>query len=459
MNTVIKFALRARVFQPSNAGVVAPLLLLGFLGACAANDPQPTPLDTGSDAADAADAGEVSVDADTSDTTDTSVEDTCAIVCNDVITCEAAPSSCRENDDAYYDTCLASCADDPAMFANWAADDCAVAASTLAFMAGAGDLCLPEACERPATDYVPDAEDSWPACVSDGGTWARIEENVSTIGRIGSYETVAELLWRQQATPDGEAFIAARTAYSTDEGLESRVLRREDEHYPVAVNADGDPASCRDEGIPALNPDRCVGPARISPVLLEAFQQGIAGTDPAAQAAAIEAALLWFLHLSTFKEARTCAATSRDCDSAWAYYGGGEERDGGLGLAASIRSVSLLAHNRIYDGLLGVRCWRDLESEPTATNLALRDQAIAQFDSAQHFGLARVIADRVLSGETTPAVDQYFAQVLYNAIEREAAARDLELAEAIEARLSEAALDSADQRLLVSDLITLFPCP
>lgn len=481
MKTVFAHSLQARLLVPALASAL--------LAACAKDDPDPTPVDTGLDAADA--GGDTTPDAtpdaepdatpdtalDVTDAAPDAVEDVapdaadvfpdatpdlCSTACNAMAAC-AEDAGCTTEPFDLGAICRARCAADPVAFGAWVEDECRLAASVIALAAGDGDSCLPETCVRPTSDYTPGADDEWPACVADSGTWTRIEENVSTIPRIAAYEAIADLLWRAAGVPDGEAFISARTEYSIDEGLESRVLRREDEHYPPAVNGEGATASCRDAGIPELNPDRCAGPAKISPVLLAAFQGGIRGENPTINAARIDAGLLWFLHLSTFKEARTCAVTKRDCDSAWAYYGGGEERDGGLGLAAAIRDVSELAHNYVYDGLLGVRCWRDLDPDAAATDLALRDRAVTQMDRAQHFGVARVVAARLLtdldeSGVSTPEA-MAFASVLYRGLEREAGLIDGAAAGRIAAALGGAPLDGLGQLAVASDLLATFACP
>jgi hypothetical protein len=59
--------------------------------------------------------------------------------------------------------------------------------------------------------------------------------------------------------------------------------------------------------VAGMYPDRCGGPGRVLPIVNDAFQKGIAGTQPLVQAARLEAALLWFFYLSTMSEMWTCS--------------------------------------------------------------------------------------------------------------------------------------------------------
>jgi hypothetical protein len=240
------------------------------------------------------------------------------------------------------------------------------------------------------------------------------------------------------------------------------VQRREDLHVPAVPAADG---ACTDPGVPELYPDRCVGPARILPILNQAFVDGTAGTEPLVAAARIEAALLWFVYLSPYKEANTCTDTPADCDSAWAYYTGGEDRAAGLGLAAYLRGLDLETHDRIWDGLLAVRCWKNLDNETgVSTDLALRDRAIAQLDHALIRGVALIVRDRFddLRAATTDEkrrADWEFVKILGGALDREAAARDPAAAEVLHVELgrSDPAVVDIDAAQGAIDL--LFPCP
>lgn len=88
---------------------------------------------------------------------------------------------------------------------------------------------------------------------------------------------------------------------------------------------------------------------KIEPMLNDAFAAGAAGKDPVLNAARVEAALLWFLFVSPYKETRTCATAQADCDSGWAYYTGGDDDRTleGRGFARYVRARSKQAHDAI----------------------------------------------------------------------------------------------------------------
>jgi hypothetical protein len=312
-------------------------------------------------------------------------------------------------------------------------------------------------CQPLVDDYVPgSATDGWDACISDDGLYHPFDPNISSVARVGAFEEIATLLgFGQSKVPCPQDFLDARVAYSTAEGVESRVSRREDEHYPAA------PAACNamTPAELAQYPERCVGPAQIQPLLNEAFQQGIDGIDPVRNAARIEAGLLWFFYLSSYKEAITCTTTPADCDSCYAYYTGGEPETAGLGLSRYLRDRSAQAHGRVWDGILAVRCWRDLDN-PTgaATNPALRDLATAQLDRALLRGVALIVRQRV---QTLPC-DQAWetVQILAKVLDREAEARDPTVAAVLRTEL---AAPNGQAGVTVSAVVdaldSLFPCP
>lgn len=409
--------------------------------------------DTGADTAPDVDGG---ADADVVD------PPTCEERCADLARCASADPGCAGVVPSIGAACIAHCDQSDASFAAIEAGDCAEAVALFAFAAGRGDACHTVECVRPASDYTPAADDDWAACVSDGGQWVNIDPSVSTIARTAAYEQIADLLWRAASTPDAEAFISARTVYSTDEGIQSRVTRREDEHYAPVVDGDGNVLQCRNAGVPELDPDRCVGPALLEPVILDAFQLGIAGTSPLIQTRRIEAALTWFFYISTHKEATTCASTARDCDSSWAYYNGGTQRGAGIGLSAQIRSVSELADDRVFDGLLAVRCWRDLDNAATAADLEMQARAVAQLDHAALHGVARLVADRLLTLEDLDgdarAGAWAYVQIVGGYLRRAADAVDAERAASLDALAADSP-DGVDAWALASDLLVLFACP
>jgi hypothetical protein len=311
-------------------------------------------------------------------------------------------------------------------------------------------------CEPIAGDYVPGSTtDGWDACVSDDDAYHPFDASISSVARVGAFVAIADLLaFGQSASPSAQAFLDARLAYTTDEGLESRVSRREDEHYPAAPEA----CNALTAAELAQYPDRCVGPAQIQPLLNEAFEEGIDGYDPVRNAARIEAGLLWFLYESVYKEATTCATTAKDCDSSYAYYTGGEPRDGGLGLAAYVDARSPQAHDRVWDGLLAVRCWRDLDN-PTgeAANLTLQAQALAQLDTALLRGIALIVRQRALQLPCDAAWET--VRILGPVLDREAKLREPAMATELRNEVTKASQDGVDVDALVTALDALFPCP
>jgi len=266
------------------------------------------------------------------------------------------------------------------------------------------------ACMPAATDYQPlsgASDDPYPACATDDGTYPLIADTPSSIARVEAFEEVMAIL--REDVLDADAFTRARTVYATDEGLESRLVRREDLFNPPVPEASWDPGvdadkQCTVEANVMSFPERCAGPARIAPILNDAFATGQTGTSqPWVEAARIEAALLWFLHLSVYKEANTCLLKEKDCDSSWAYYTGGFDRAGGIGLSGEVSSLSDLAHARIWDGFAAVRCWRELYpiaefetvDDVDAEGQALLDDAYDQLGRAQWYGWSRIVRDRL----------------------------------------------------------------
>lgn len=317
------------------------------------------------------------------------------------------------------------------------------------------------ACKPLADDYEPGSTtDSYPACISDDDTYHRFEASIGSIGRIAGFEAIAKLLWKPDGTrPTATDFTDARVTYSQNEGLQSRIERREDEHYGAAAK------KCADMDATELsqNADRCVGPAKIQPLLNDAFLAGGKGEDVLKNAARIEAALLWFLYVSVHKEATTCTNKQKDCDSSYAYWAGGEAEGAGLGLARYIRTVSPQAAGRVWDGVLAVRCWRDLDQAVPATDLALRDKAIAQLDRALLRGMAVLLESRLEAfrqescAETREAIWAGL-QILGGVLDREAQVRDATQAGKLKAELQKSA-DAADTTVIGDALDAIFPCP
>lgn len=325
---------------------------------------------------------------------------------------------------------------------------------------GDGDGDGDAACPPADTDYAPGADDMWPACVSDDDAYHRIEDSISSIARVMAFEQMAALLFDPTRDPSADDFLMGRMIYQTDEGLDSRVVRRYDPHHEVPDGTD-----CALDGVPAMYPDHCVGPAKLSPLILTALDAGFLGQDPPvrAHAARAEAGLLWFLYVSTAKEGLTCTTTAKDCDSAYAYYTGGEAARGGIGLSRYVEEVDSRAHDRAWDGALALRCWRDIDSGATAGDLELRDRARSQYDRALLDGLAAIVRDRLqrLAASTGDERAYYaaFVQTLGPLLDREAQQRSAADADVLAAELAKDDPDSIDVDAATAALDAIFDCP
>lgn len=326
---------------------------------------------------------------------------------------------------------------------------------------GGGRCELPEPapvlCAPAATDYAPAADDMWPACVSDEGEYVRIQDSISSIQRVLAFEEIASLLFDPESDPSADDFIAARMIYQEEEGLDSRLVRRYDALIDVPDGTD-----CTLDGVPEMFPEYCVGPATLQPAILDAFADGAMGGGRVA-AARVEAVLLWFLYVSTNKEAFTCTTAAKDCDSSYAYYTGGEAARGGVGLARYVEIADPAAHDRVWDALLGLRCWRDLDDEATATMLEFRDWARAQLDRSVSHGFAAVVRSRIeaLCTSEGEVADYHWAflNTLAPALYRAASAVDPTGALTIRTELSRASAAEADLDAVAGAIDTAFPCP
>jgi hypothetical protein len=180
-------------------------------------------------------------------------------------------------------------------------------------------------------------------------------------------------------------------------------------------------------------------------------------------AARIEAALLWFLYVSTYKESLTCTTAARDCDSSYAYYTGGEPASGGMGLAREVQAVDPAAHERAWDGLLAVRCWRDLDPGAEATDLALRDRARTQYDHAVLDGVAALLRARLVRACDSEGAELLyhwaFARVVGGFLDRAARERDVGVATALAAELAHERPGPADVTRAVAMFDAVFDCP
>ncbi|MDJ0764097.1 MAG: hypothetical protein QNJ97_14035 [Myxococcota bacterium] len=315
--------------------------------------------------------------------------------------------------------------------------------------------CLPS-----PTDYTPQdngsANDMWAPCISDDNAYHQIEANVSSIARVAAYDAIGALLW-ENMNVQADDFIAARMRFEEEQGLGSRVARRWDPHYPSPAEG-----SCEDPGVATANPDYCVGPAVLQPLITSAFAAGAQGEEMIVNAAKIEAALEWFLYVSANKEATTCAETPKDCDSCWAYYSGGTPRESPVGLAADIYRFIPLAHNRAYDGVLAVRCWRDIDPAVPAENPNLQAQAIEQLDVALLHGMAMLVRQRFVAlGCATGEYQQGALEalrIMVPLLDRETRERNPATADLLLSEIDKQAPDVAVESVL-SALDAIYVCP
>lgn len=324
-------------------------------------------------------------------------------------------------------------------------------------------------CNPMTADYTPrdmnSGTDTWPACVSDAmpDRYVQVGASVSTIARIAAFEQIAAKLFIAGA-PANTDFIDARLQYVIDNGLESRVARREDEHYPAA------PMACNLVPDPLMYPDRCIGPAKLQPMIQGAFAVGAVSTDPRERrlaAARIEAGLLWFLYSSVYKEAVTCAAAPADCDSHWAYYTGGEQRASVKGFSRYVRALDAGTHDRIWDGILAMRCWRGLDDAAVTTDDAMfapfRAAGLAQLDRALLRGVALILRDRINRLAGLAAADaevqwemiRHLGPVLQRAMDAAGGAP----ATTWKTEVAKLQVATVDRTAMVGALDAIFPCP
>lgn len=343
------------------------------------------------------------------------------------------------------------------------------------------------ACAPLATDYQPrvnnSADDMWPACVTDTGPYPQVEDGVpGSAARIDAYVEIANLLW-SGGEPTAADFTAARDQYVIPEGLESRLNRREDLHeapIPEAEWMEGvdSDKQCTVEALAEAYPLRCVGPRTMKPIIEEAFAAGQQGEgDARVHAAKIHATLDWFLWLSVYKEVETCgSAKAADCDSAWAYYTGLEPVSSGKGISEAILAESQNTHERIHDGILAGRCWRDLYNEGGTYPLFpdLDAAAVDQFnvgweqlDQALFRGTALLVrAHAVLyldslcgEGDAYQPAQWAYLQILGPAIQKEADTRDSTKAATLAALWASTSPTTQEVADGIAAIDAIFACP
>jgi hypothetical protein len=316
-------------------------------------------------------------------------------------------------------------------------------------------------CTKGVDDYRPresnSSLDTWPACISDTNVFTPSNSSIGSVARTQAYEAIANKLWRNKVVPTANDFVDARVAYAVDQGIDSRIQRREDVHYPAAA------MPCSAAGIPASNPDRCVGPAKLLPILNDAFAKGATGETPVIQAARIEAALDWFFYVSALSEVMSCTEKVADCDSCWAYYAGGTARDLTLGIAKEIARLGPETHNRAYDATLAVRCWRDIDQAIPPVNIALRDRARAQLDVSLLRGMALLLREKLSelscsSGQVLEARLAY-VNIVGGLFDRALRQKDSGKADIFKTELAKTEAAQINVPALTAALDTLFACP
>jgi hypothetical protein len=329
----------------------------------------------------------------------------------------------------------------------------------------------PRVCARSAGDYIPDvtARDvtAWPACVSDEGVYRTFSSGpVGGVARADQYRQIIALLFDPTRDPTSDDFLAARSLYvntaDPNAGIAIRLGRRADFHYESAVPAGTD---CTAPGAAMMYPDFCVGPARLEPLVNTAFTLGSTPGAPNSRipAALIEAGLLWFQYVSVLSEIRGCTNTLSNCDSAWAYYTGGADARGGVGFGAYVQAADALAHDRAWDGVLAMRCWRDLDTTVPAMDLARRDAAYAQVDRAMLAGLVSVLRARAVRVAATTGTERSahwtFARTLLAFLDRAARLVDPAAADVLVAQGMRTDAATVDVPAVLAALDAVYACP
>jgi hypothetical protein len=305
------------------------------------------------------------------------------------------------------------------------------------------DVILPDAprpvCTPLATDYQPRSATmshaTWPACRSDANRFQPFTANqINSAQRVHNFELLnanpdpirdatgaivapAHPLPLFDATrdPAPSEFTAVAAYYASAgvmSGLVERFARRPDEHFPQPAGAVANAATgeyddhwCGAEANWTSARDYCVGPAALRPVMLAALTAGsmpATGRPARVYAARIEAALLYLYYASIYKESLSCLQDVEDCDSSWAYYSAGLDRDMAAqeGLARYVRAAEPETHQRIWDALLAVHCWRELDGgllsmPPVARDRAMRERARDQLDRALNRGMVGIVIARL----------------------------------------------------------------
>ncbi len=333
------------------------------------------------------------------------------------------------------------------------------------------------ACVHAATDYEPrrnmSHDDQWDACPSDTYYTNYVFPLVvgpsppgGGIGRVNAWEDMAKKLWGSGTVPPKENFADALVIYGMGDGsISSRAVRRQDIHYPDIPN--NSKTRCTEPGVADTYPDRCVGPAKIVPILNRAFEAAIqGGVEPLSQSARIEAALLWFFYVSVLAEQGTCRDTPEDCDSVWSHYNAALAENTTIqkGLGRYFKDLSEETHARVFDGVLAVSCWRHLDPAPLATNTILYEWAQRQMDIGMLRGVALILRDRfshllACSPSDVKKAHLAFINTLGPFMDRAARAKNPSQADILQAQVTATDPSRVDVPRALAAIDALFPCP
>ncbi|MBC8071143.1 MAG: hypothetical protein IAG13_22650, partial [Deltaproteobacteria bacterium] len=155
----------------------------------------------------------------------------------------------------------------------------------------------------------------------------------------------------------------------------------------------------------------------------------------------------------------------------WAYYNGAVPNDQSIGIAANFREIDPAIDDAIFNGMLGIRCWRGLypaDGDPTFGDLPAEGQemfyeAHEQLDNAMWHAWARQLREYIEQQPTVcdSAADANWAflQVAGPILDPEAAARDGATGATLAALWANDAPSIAELQEGVTILDTLFPCP
>jgi hypothetical protein len=228
----------------------------------------------------------------------------------------------------------------------------------------------------------------------------------------------------------------------------------------------GTPTSCLDEKIAAQYPARCVG----SSVLVPEIQKNLSavfGAPILDEASALSGYLLCAGYLAIRFEAWACSqGLGSACDGSWAFYNVASPRRTWAGFAGFTTEFpgGQTTDDRIFDGLLALQCWRDVDRAVPPARSDLLGAAMRQLD----FGLQHALAANVHIDLTASACQNSQSEGLPLSTALNAMAmclvpaakeRDAALGRQLEQMLSAASTSGVDPVALGNLLDALFPCP